>query len=81
MSEFIINSEQLERMIEAIEHDTSRSINRLIIDGVRLVEIVRCRDCRYHDSSLCNWFECSYCGESPRVEPDGFCAWGGRRES
>ncbi len=38
-------------------------------------EIVRCRDCRfYEEEGFCNWFECSYCGESQRVEPDGFCA-------
>lgn len=42
-------------------------------------EIVRCRDCKYYDYSLCNWFECSYCGEPNRVEPDGFCKWGERR--
>lgn len=42
-------------------------------------EIVRCRDCRYYDESLCNWHECSCCGEPMRVEPDGFCAWGEKR--
>lgn len=49
------------------------------IKAADYVSVVRCRDCRYYDSSLCNWFECSCCGEPTRVEPDGFCAWGERR--
>lgn len=36
-------------------------------------EIVRCRDCkRFHTNT--NGFDC------PKLEPDGFCAWGERRE-
>lgn len=51
MTEFIINSDQLERLIEAIEHDTGREINRVVIDGTRAAEIVRCRDCKHLDDS------------------------------
>ena len=46
-------------------------------------EIVRCRDCVYFDKyendeiSVCYRFD----NEQPIVEPDGFCAWGERRES
>ena len=48
-------------------------------------EIVRCRDCAY----ICNreyangleYHTCSYFdSEHAEVEPDGFCAWGERRE-
>ena len=82
MSEFIINSEQLERMIEAIEHDTSRKINRLIIDGVRQTEIVRCRDCTGlvetdNPISSTGWW-CVQ-NDTPR-SPDGFCDWAERKE-
>lgn len=54
-------------------------------------EIVRCRDCRHSrkDGTLCMFFaswEPIACGdeyaEMPAdVEPDGFCAWGIRREA
>lgn len=45
-------------------------------------EIVRCRDCRYFN---CLWTDCYVCKRNkenfmPFVEPDGFCAWGERRE-
>lgn len=43
--------------------------------------IVRCRDCRfYEETGNCNWFECSSCGLLAEVAPDGFCAWGERRD-
>ena len=47
MSEFIISSEQLERLVEGIEHDTGRKINKVVCDGTELPEIVRCKDCKY----------------------------------
>lgn len=52
-------------------------------NGAKLQErIVRCRDCVYFDKyendeiSVCYRFD----NEQPIVEPDGFCAWGERRE-
>lgn len=36
-------------------------------------EIVRCRDCKFKDAP---W----NCAAPYHVEPDGFCAWGERRE-
>lgn len=45
-------------------------------------KVVRCRDCRfYEETGNCNWFECSSCGLLAEVEPDGFCAWGERKEN
>lgn len=92
MSEFIISSEQLERIIEYIEHDTGREINRLVIDGVRARELVRCRDCRHYREH--KFFEstlgmglgtdindvCMFFSSGVKVEPDGFCSWAERRE-
>ena len=73
MSEFIISSEQLEQLIEGIEHDTRRKINKVIYNGIELPEIVRCRDCkRFHLNT--NGLDC------PKLDPDGFCAWGERRD-
>ena len=55
-------------------------------------EIVRCRDCRYcrkhnmrayggyRDQLLCHHFSMSS-GAGWPVEPDGFCAWGERRDA
>ena len=78
MTEFIINSDQLERLIEAIEHDTGREINRMVIDGVRAVEIVRCRDCEYYNDYLGSCMRRLY---PYGTTPDGFCAWGERGTS
>ncbi len=47
MSEFIISNEQLEGLIEGIEHDTRRKINRVVCEGIELPEIVRCFSCKY----------------------------------
>lgn len=71
MTEFIISSDQLERLIEAVEHNTGREINRLVIDSVRAREIVRCRDCEYFDTRKCEsrWPFCL----------DAFCWWGKRK--
>ena len=47
----------------------------------RREEIVRCRDCVYmwKEGTLCIFFDD---GEKPAiVEPDGYCAWGRKRES
>ena len=44
-------------------------------------EIVRCRDCYYRTDSPA-WpgaFECDFINRG--VEPDGFCAWGERRDA
>lgn len=54
-------------------------------------EIIRCKDCKYFDEIKVSYsaepdFQCmaDWCkgidGDSPFVEPGGFCAWGIRRE-
>ena len=50
-------------------------------------EVVRCRDCEYYRehewviatdvSDVCHFWH----GEPRKVAPDGFCAWGKRKES
>lgn len=53
-------------------------------------DLVRCRDCKGFDAKVdgCWWFshfeqmgDYSWAGMPVDVEPDGFCAWGVRRES
>ena len=49
------------------------------------VKVVRCRDCKHYKehewilvtdvSDVCHFF-----GDGVKVEPDGYCAWGVRRE-
>ena len=54
-------------------------------------EIVRCRDCKYHEPMVVSYLDkpLSVCiseqwigaeGDNPLVKPDGFCAWGERKE-
>lgn len=78
MSEFIISSEQLERFIEGIEHDTGRKINKVVCDGTELPEIVRCRDCKYYEdyTGCCTRRDCV---APMAVTAGGFCAWGEMR--
>jgi len=80
MTEFIINSDQLERIIEAVEHDTGREVNRVIIDGERMPEVVRCRDCKHYHAEIngCDEFGDIWHDEYANVEPYGYCAWGER---
>ena len=45
-----------------------------------LVEVVRCRDCKwYHGSGVASLTPFCTQMEDANVEPDGFCAWGERR--
>ena len=52
-------------------------------------EIVRCRDCSNYFETPKRGCRCMYwitldCYENPvpsKVEPDGFCSWGERREA
>lgn len=46
-----------------------------------LGEIVRCRDCEYSvaHGNGCTWW--GEYGNAIDTEPDGFCAWGERKES
>lgn len=41
-------------------------------------EVVRCRDCKYYEPNTYSHFTCELL--TFHVEPDGFCAWGVRRE-
>ena len=56
----------------------------LMCKALDFVRVVRCRDCAYIcKREYANGFEyhtCSYFdSEHAEVEPDGFCAWGERR--
>ena len=51
---------------------------------IKCEEIVRCRDCKHyrpHEFVLITDIEhvCLFWAEGVKVAPDGFCAWGERR--
>lgn len=72
MSEYIISDEQ-------IAENQRLHGKKLLVMPV----IVRCRDCKYlcDDGSTwgCGW-HCSCLSTNDGTPPDGFCAWGERRE-
>ena len=42
--------------------------------------VVRCRDCKHYTDDELEYYH--FCGEwCEQVEPDGFCAWGERRDA
>lgn len=50
------------------------------VDSMR--RIVRCRDCKWFSRAMLNCARFRHGdGVYSKVEPDGFCAWGERRES
>ena len=84
MSEYIVGG--------PFEHDdvfvANMGAERTHLYGYELREpIVRCRDCAFmghdKDGAYCTHFECWLCGEPSftDVEPDGYCAWGKRRDA
>lgn len=71
MSEYIIG--MIAEVIERVKNGETIRITP------KLTEIVRCRDCT---GMVETWdgYECErFSGEYHRAEPDGFCAWGERK--
>ena len=63
-----------ERIIE-VEYDTFNGT----FTQHRREEIVRCRDCKHYTDDEMEYYH--YCGSwCEQVTPDGFCAWGVRKE-
>ena len=77
MSEYIVTTEQINWFCDHM--DEHEPIPAKI---AHLEPIVRCRDCKHRAganvqavvSDLCMWLDII-------VKPDGFCAWGERREA
>ena len=46
----------------------------------RMGDLVRCRDCKHYTDDEMEYYH--YCGSwCEQVDPDGFCAWGERRDA
>ena len=81
MSEYIITDKQLGLI---------QDFANVCVEGEKLPRIVRCRDCKHFTPKGTHKFEngkvnvdsCVYVrGYVVQINPDGFCAWGERRES
>lgn len=72
-------SEHIVRMPPDMPYEIKAELNAWYVESE---PIVRCRDCKYYDRypndyvCVCYRFD----NEQPIVEPDGFCAWGERKE-
>ena len=88
MAEFIITSEQLEKMLgafsgylmvgELMGYEPSQPVNEVVISGDELPVLVHCRDCKQYNEvteadGWCDLFDYDI------DEPDGFCKWGEAR--
>lgn len=50
-----------------------------VADWIRYEPIIRCRDCKHYTDDEVEYRH--YCNEwCGQVKPDGFCAWGERKE-
>lgn len=84
MTEYIITEKQLKTATEAhVEREIPLPITEVFVSGDKLPEIVRCRDCRHYHAEFngCDEFGDAWRDEYANVEPDGFCAWGKRRDA
>lgn len=63
-----------EHIIE-VEYDTLNGT----FTQKRHEEIVRCRDCEHYEPNTYSHFTCELL--TFHVQPDGFCAWGERRDA
>ena len=84
-------TDKTEREIDYPFVTLDREIKCVTVDGIEYVEVVRCRDCK-HMHRVRSWLgmdvdecwlhadpETGALGKN-RTEPDGFCAWGVRKD-
>lgn len=70
-------SEYIVRMPSDMPYEIKAELNAWYVNSEPLV---RCRDCTGFYETW-DGYECErFSGEYHRAEPDGFCAWGERRE-
>lgn len=82
MEEFA--KEAAERALDDFEYKgkTIRELAELILSG-KLVEVVRCRDCKYGEydyTEFFDYYECRYIGGDWN-RGDHFCAYGERKDN
>ena len=80
MTEYIIDWGGIgARLVELYEEGVPPFLWTKRLREERLREkVVRCRDCKWYTHS--SFHRCDLYSIEHEVEPDGFCAWGERRE-
>ena len=68
-------AELIETLADRVNGDTVRHCEAPTVDAV---EVVRCRDCKYHeDTSITEYEHCCMIGKT--VRHDDFCSYGERK--
>ena len=85
MSEHIVNTFGIVQDFADLHGDMNTPLYQAIMDVMlsrQREEVVRCRDCAFFRGKdwRCTSYQWHNCDESPEVEPDGFCAWGEKRD-
>lgn len=65
------------------EENGNWHINKPLPDSEDIVEVVRCKDCKYFNwwvSQGKEMFDCLRFLDAPPITPEWYCAWGERRE-
>lgn len=72
------NLEGIRKSLDKLIFKSEETVRKLK-DADSMRPIVRCRDCAYYTADEMEYYQ--YCGSwCGQVEPDGFCAWGEKRE-
>jgi len=72
-----MSEEYVVRMPPDMPYDIRAELNAWYVASE---PIVRCRDCKHYTEDELEYYQ--YCGEwCEQVKPDGFCAWGERRNT
>lgn len=66
--------------IDEIARRVNEQLDNEIMQRLGLVKPVRCRDCRFHCIGECTRIDEGFKDYWFAIEPDGFCAWGERKE-
>ena len=78
------NADDIKVTIEVKASDLVEACIKALVEGGTLVEVVRCRECRYYDRSfphstyIPDAFYCKYI--NTHFKEDFYCAYGERRD-
>lgn len=83
--------DQLDALAQRVAENWEQEVESSVLSRLGYVRVVRCRDCEHFTPNEEFWVgpilaaTCDSCdfwaGKKCAVKPDGFCAWGKRREA
>ena len=82
MSEYVVDTFGIVQDFADLHGDMNTPLYQAIMNVMlsrQRDEIVRCKDCECYEPNIYKHFTCELF--QYYVEPDGFCAWGVRRET